>query len=63
MKKVIYILLGALSLAGFVASAAMFVMAIRFSEWGRFMFYLFLGIVCAELLIFAIVRLVKEFRK
>lgn len=63
MKKVIYILLGVLSLAGFIASAAMFVMAIRFSEWGRFMAYLFLGIVCAELAIFAIARAVKEFKR
>lgn len=63
MKKVIYILLGVLSLAGFVASAVMFIMAIRFGEWGRFFAYFFLGIVCAELAIFAITRLVKEFRK
>lgn len=63
MKKVIYILLGVLSLTGFVASAVMFIMAIRFSEWGRFMFYLFLGIICAEIAIFAIVRAVKEFIK
>lgn len=63
MKKVIYILLGVLSLAGFVASAVMFIMAIRFGEWGRFIAYLFLGIVCAELAIFAIARAIKEFRK
>jgi len=63
MKKVIYILLGILSSASVIACIVMFVMAARFGEWGRFMAYLFLGIVCAELAIFAIARAAKEFRK
>ena len=60
MDKLIGILLCIFGLAGFLLSAAMTVMAIRFMEYGRVLFYGMLAIFSIESFIFGFLRLKKK---
>ena len=57
MKKLLLILLLLLGIAGFLICAAMFVMAIRYGELGRVVFYGLLAVVSAELAFVSFPRL------
>ena len=49
MGKVLLILVGFLCVAGGIFGIVMAVMAVRFMEYGRVIFYLTLAILCIEL--------------
>ena len=57
MRKLLLILLAAVCAAGAVASVVMLVMAARFSEYGRFLFYFTVAIVCIEMGVIAVMKL------
>ncbi len=53
------ILLTVVWIAGGIVCAVMLVMAIRFQEWGRVLLYGCLALVCLELAVLAVIRLVR----
>ena len=57
MSKVLFIILGLLGLAGAVFGIVMTVMAFRFMEYGRVIFYLVITIVCIELAVLSFMKL------
>lgn len=56
MRKVLLLILGLLGLAGTVLGIVMTVMAFRFMEYGRVVFYLVITIVCIELVIISAMK-------
>ena len=63
MSKRLFLILFALLIlvgtAGAIVSAVMFVMAIRFGELGRVIVYFTLTVLCRELTIYSLIRLVN----
>ena len=57
MRKVLFVILGLLCLAGAVFGIVMTVMAFRFMEYGRVVFYLVTTIVCIELVIISLMKI------
>ncbi len=55
-KRVVFVLLGIIGLAGTVLSAIMFVSAIRFSELGRVVLYLVTAVVCMEMTVLSFMK-------
>ena len=62
-QRLLYILLTLISLCGTAACIVMTVMAACFGELGRVLFYGILSLLLIELLIFAVIRVVKNFRR
>ncbi len=60
MKKILLILGALLGAAGTVACTVMVIMAARFMELGRVVFYLIIGIVCVEIAVMSIIKLCKK---
>jgi len=60
MKRILLLIVTLLSMIGFFVSAVMFVMAIRFGELGRVVFYGVLAVASAELAILSILRLRRK---
>jgi len=58
-RTIFNLILLLVGLAGFVVSAVMLVVAIRFLELGRMVFYAFLALLSAELAIVSFLRLRK----
>ena len=54
MKKTVYKLLALLGALGLIASIIMFISAIKFGELGRVIVYFVIGILCLELMIWAL---------
>ncbi len=63
MKKILRILGAILGVAGTIACTVMVIMAARFMELGRVVFYLVIGIVCIEVAVLSIIGLCKEMKK
>ena len=63
MKKLLNILGAVLGVAGAIGCTVMVIMAIRFMELGRVVFYLVIGIVCIEVAVLTIINLVKSKKK
>ena len=63
MSKRLFLILFALLIlvgtAGAIVSAVMFVMAIRFGELGRVIVYFTLTVLCLELVVYSLIRLVN----
>ena len=59
-KKIWYCALAMLGLIGIILSVIMFVSAIRFGELGRVIAYSFTAVICLELTIFSIVKLIPK---
>ena len=57
MRKMLLLILGLLGLAGTVFGIVMTVMAFRFMEYGRVVFYLVITIVCIELVIISATKI------
>jgi len=57
MRKVLFLILGFVGLAGAVFGIVMTVMAFRFMEYGRVVFYLVITIVCIELVIISLMKI------
>ena len=57
MRKVLLLILGLLGLSGTVFGIVMTVMAFRFMEYGRVVFYLVITIVCVELVIISAMKI------
>ena len=57
MDKALWIILGSLCLAGAVFGAVMTVMAVRFMELGRVIFYGVITVLCLEVAILAFLKL------
>ena len=57
MGKILWIILGVLCLAGAVFGAVMTVMALRFLELGRVIFYGVIAIACLEIAVIAFLKL------
>ncbi len=63
MKKTLLILGAILGVAGTIACTVMVIMAARFMELGRVVFYLVIGIACIEVAVLSITGLYKEIKK
>ena len=61
-RKILYLILILLGIAGFAACAVMMVMAVRFHEWGRVLAYGIALLLCAELVILSFLRLRNQCR-
>ena len=57
MRKLFLTVLALLCLAGAVASVVMLVMAVRFLEYGRVIFYLTIAAVCIEVGVISVLKL------
>ena len=57
MRKVLFLILGLLGLAGAVFGIVMTVIAFRFMEYGRVIFYLVITIACIELVIISLMKI------
>lgn len=57
MSKILWIILGLLCLAGAVCGAVMTVMAVRFMELGRVIFYGVITVLCLEVAVLAFLKL------
>lgn len=62
-QLLLYILLTLIALCGTTVCIVMTAMAACFGELGRVLFYGILSLLLIELLIFAVIRVVKKFRK
>ena len=60
MNKALRILLALIGVGVFIFSVTMFVIAIRFSELGRVVFYFAIAALAAELVIFALAGIRKK---
>ena len=58
-RSILHLILLLVGAAGFVVSAVMMIMAIRFLELGRVVFYAVLALLFAELAILSVLRLRK----
>ena len=59
-KKILFLLIGILCVAGAAACVAMLVSAVRFLEWGRVILYSVCLAVCVEAAILILNRLKQE---
>lgn len=57
MKKPLWIALGIICLAAAIFGTVMTIMAIRFMEFGRMLFYGTIAFVCFEVAVFAFLKL------
>ena len=60
MKMFLNILLAILGCGGMVFALVMFIMAIRFGELGRVVFYFVITLLFGEMTVLAVLRLVHE---
>ena len=60
MKKTVYKLLALLGALGLIVSIIMFISAIKFGELGRVIVYFVIGILCLELMIWALLSQKKS---
>ena len=59
LSLILSALLALVGTAGAIVSAVMFVMAIRFVELGRVIVYFTLTVLCLELVVYSLIRLVN----
>ena len=63
MNKIIGIILCLLGIAGFIFGTVMTVMAVRFLEWGRVLFYGMMALIFVEILVFGILKVKRNLDK
>ena len=56
MRNVLWIIRGLLCLAGGIFCIVMTIMALRFMEYGRTIFYLIIGIFCVEATVVSLMK-------
>lgn len=60
MKRVAFIILSAIGIAGSIIAMIQFISAIRFLEYGRVLAYLIVAVLLIELSVYAILKLFKK---
>ena len=60
MKQVAFTVMAIIGILGTVLSVSQFVMACNFAEFGRVIVYFILAVLCIELAVASIIKLVKD---